>query len=108
VDGSNNGRRRVKSVERRALGAVVFRWRKQSLEFLAERLPAGVLVFVGDRIGEDREGYWPETGEACEYLLLLGSREPLFLLDGLYRSDGGDDVACLSLFAAGDGLGRNC
>ena len=42
-----------------AVGAVVFRWRRQCLAFLAQCPPTDILVSVGDRIGEDREGYEP-------------------------------------------------
>ena len=44
VDGRDDGGRRVEGVEGGALGAVVFLRRQQRLQFLAECLPAGVLV----------------------------------------------------------------
>ena len=44
VDGRDDGRRRVEGVEGGALGAVVFLGREQRLQFLAEGLPAGILV----------------------------------------------------------------
>ena len=73
VDGRDDGGGRVEGVEGRALGAVVFGWREQRLQFLAERLPAGVLVFAGDRIGKDREGDRTKAGEAGEDLFFFRS-----------------------------------
>ena len=76
------------------------------LQFLADGLPAGILVAAGDRIGENRQGDRPEAGEAGENLLFFRRGGPLFLLDGFEGADGGDDVAGLGLLAAGDdGLG---
>ena len=102
VDGRDDGRRRVEGVEGGAFGAVVFVGRQQRLQFLAQGLPAGILVAAGDRIGEDRQGDRPEAGEAGERLFLLRRGGPLFFLDLLQGADGGDDVAGLGLFAAGD------
>ena len=79
--------------------------RQQRLQLLAEGLPAGILVAAGDRVGEDRQGDRPEAGEAGERLLLLRGGGPLLLLDGLEGADGGEDVAGLGFFAAGDGNG---
>ena len=103
VDGGDDGRRRVEGVEGGALGAVVFLGRQQRLQLLAEGLPAGILVAAGDRVGENREGDRPEAGEAGERLLLLGRGGPLLLLDAFQGADGGEDVAGLGFFAAGDG-----
>ena len=54
-----------------------------ALQFLAECLPAGILVAAGDRVGKYREGDRSEAGEAGERLLLLRGGGPLLLLDGL-------------------------
>ena len=102
VDGGDDGRRRVEGVEGGALGAVVFLRREQRLQLLAERLPAGILVSAGDRIGEDRQGDRAEAGEAGERLPFLRRGRPLLLLDALQRADGGEDVAGLGFLAAGD------
>ena len=69
VHGGDDGRRRVEGVEGGALGAVVFLGREQRLQFLAQGLPAGILVSAGDRIGKDRQGDRAEAGEAGEDLL---------------------------------------
>ncbi len=102
VHGRDDGRRGVEGVEGRALGTVVFFRREQRLQLVAKRLPAGVLVSAGDRIGEDRKGDGTETTEASEQLLFVRYRRALFLLDGLQRADRGDDVAGLRFLAAGD------
>jgi hypothetical protein len=102
VDGGDDGRRGVKGVEGRALGAVVFLGREQRLEFFAQGLPAGVLVLTVDGIGKDRQGYRPEAGEPGQRLFLLGCCRSLPLLDGFQGADGGEDVAGLGLFAAGN------
>jgi hypothetical protein len=72
VDRRDDGGRRVEGVEGRALGAVVFGGRQQRRQFLAECLPAGVLVFAGDGIGEDREGDRTEAAEAGKRLFFFG------------------------------------
>jgi hypothetical protein len=100
VDSGDDGRRRVEGVEGGAFGAVVFLWRQQRLQFLAQGLPAGILVAAGNRIGEYRKGNRPEPSEAGERLLLLSRDGPLFLLNSLQRMDGGDDVAGLGFFPA--------
>ena len=41
------------------------------LQFVAEGLPAGILVAAGDRVGKDRQGDRPEAAEAGEGLPLL-------------------------------------
>jgi hypothetical protein len=102
VNGSDDGRRSVESVEGGALGTVVFRWRQQRFQLLAEVLPAGILVTAGDRIGEYGEGNRPEAGEAGERLLFLRCGGPLLVLDVLDGADGGEDVTGLGFFAAGD------
>jgi hypothetical protein len=56
-----------------------------------------------DRIGEDRQGDWPEAGETGERLLLLRCGQPLFLFDLLDGADGGDYVPGFCFFTAGDG-----
>src|SRR6266851_3510565 len=89
VDAGNHGRRSVKSVESRALGAVVFLRRQQRLEFFPDCLPAGVLVTSANRIGKDRQGDRPEAGEAGKCLFFLRSCVSLLLLDGLEGADGG-------------------
>ena len=71
-------------------------------QFLAEGLPAGILVAAGDRIGEDRQGDRPEAGEAGEDLLFLGRGRPLLLLDGLERADGGEMSRALAFSPLGD------
>ena len=106
VHGRDDGRGGVEGIEGGAFGAVVFLGRQQRLQFFAEGLPAGVLVAAGDRVGEDRQGDRPEAGEAGERLPLLRGGGPLVLLDGLESADGGEDVACLCFFAAGDGERR--
>jgi hypothetical protein len=106
VDGSDNDGRRVEGVEGGALGAVVFRWAQQRFQLLAQSLPCGILVFAGDRIGEDGEGDRAESGEAGEYLLFLRSGKPLFLLDFLEGANGGDYVAGFGFFTAGEGRRR--
>jgi len=57
------------------------------------------------RIAGKLRGDWPEAGEACQRLLLLGGGVPLLMFDSLDGADGGNDVASFSLFAAGDGNG---
>ena len=52
--------------------------------------------------GKMRQGHGPEAAEAGEYAPFIGSGRPLLPLDGLQRADGGDDVAGLGFFAAGD------
>ena len=75
---------------------------KQRFQFLAQGLPACILVTAGERIGENRQGDRPETGETAERLLLLRRGGAFFFLDLLQGADGGDDVAGLRLFTAGD------
>ena len=104
MDRVDDGRRCVEGVECGALGAVVFDGREQRLQFLADGLPSGVLVLAGDRVGEDREGDGTEAGEPGEDLFLLGGRGPSFVLEGLERADGRDDVAGLGFLAAGEEL----
>jgi hypothetical protein len=106
VNGSDDGRRSVEGVEGGALGAVVFRLAQERFQLLAQGLPTGILVTAGDRIGEDRQGDWPEAGEAAERLLFFWRGKPLFLLDFLDGADGGDYVAGFCFFTAGDGRGR--
>ncbi len=103
MDGRDDGRGRVEGVEGGAFGAIVFLRREQRLQFLAESLPAGILVAAGDRIGEDRQGDWPEPREAGEDVLLLRGGRSLLGLDPLDSADGGENVAGLGFFAAGDG-----
>src|SRR5262249_8932824 len=95
--------RSVKSVESRALSAVVFLWRQQRLQLIAQGLPAGVLEMATDRIGEYRQGYRPEAGEPGKLLFFLTCCRSLLLLNGLESADGGEDVPGLGLFAAGYG-----
>jgi hypothetical protein len=108
VDRRDDGGRRIEGVEGRALGAVVLLASEQRFQFFAKGLPT-VLKLAGDRIGKNREGYRPETGEAAKYLFFLGSRGPLLPFDGRQRADGRDDVASLALLAAGDAaIDRSC
>src|SRR5437016_14273598 len=53
VDTGNHRRRSVKSVKRRALSGAVFLGREQCFQFLAEGLPARILVTAGLGMGED-------------------------------------------------------
>jgi hypothetical protein len=65
-------------------------------------LPAGILVTPGNGVWENRQGDRPEAGEAGERLLFFGCGGPLLFLDVLYGAYGGEDVAGLGLFAAGE------
>jgi hypothetical protein len=65
-------------------------------------LPAGVLVAARSRVGKNRQGDRPEAGEAGERLLFLGCGVPPLFLNAFDGADGGDNVAGLRLFAAGD------
>src|ERR1700689_1735708 len=100
MDAGDYGGRRIKCVENLPPAAVVFLWRKQLLQVLAEGLPAGILVVARDRVRENAEGNRPEAGEAGERLLLFRGGGPRFLLDALQGADGGDDVAGFLLLAA--------
>jgi hypothetical protein len=102
VDRADDGGRCVKSVESRALSAVVLLRRQQRFQLVADGLPACVLVFAGDGIGKDGKGDWPEASEAGKRLFFLGCCRPLFVLDGLQRADRGNDVAGLAFLSAGD------
>src|SRR5262249_26780668 len=92
----------VKSVESRALSAVVFLRREQRLQLTAEGLPTRVLVMAATVMGKDRQGYRPESGEARKRLFFLRSCWPLLLLDGFQGANGDDDVSGLGLLATGD------
>jgi hypothetical protein len=72
------------------------------LQLLAEHLPAGILVLAAAVMGKDGQGDRPEAGEAGEQLLFVGSGRAMLLLDGFQGADGGEDVAGLGLFAAGE------
>lgn len=54
-----------------------------------------------------RQGDRPEAGEAGEHLLLLGCGVPLLLLDAFQGAYGGDNVAGLRVFAAGNLASRS-
>jgi hypothetical protein len=108
VDAGYYGRRRVEGVESRPLDAVVFRWRQQRIQLIAQGLPAGVLVFAGDAIRKDGEGNRTEARESGERLFFFSCCRPRILLDGLQRADGGDYVAGFGLLAAGDAAGWMC
>jgi len=71
------------------------------LEFFADSLPRVVLVFAGDRVGEDRQGDGAETAEPGQDRFLVAGCGPILGFDRLERFDGGEDVAGLGLFAAG-------
>src|SRR5262249_13091232 len=102
VHGGDDGGRGVEGVEGGAAGAVVFFSGPQCLPLFAECLPARVLVASLGWIREKREGNRTETAKAGERFLFFGSRRPLLLLDGFQRADGGEDVAGLRFFPAGD------
>ncbi len=106
MDGGNDGRGRVKSVEGRALGAVILLCREQRLQLLAEGLPTRVLVLAATGMGKDGERHRPEAGEAGKGLFFFESGKPLVALDGFERADGGEDVAGLGLFSTRSGRGR--
>jgi hypothetical protein len=105
MDGGDDGGRSVEGVERGALGAVVFFTREQRLELLANFLPAGILVAAGGGVGKNRESDGSEAREAGEGLFLFRRDGPLFFLQSFQGADGGEDVAGLGFFAAGDGSG---
>src|SRR4051812_13496117 len=102
MDGGDDGGRGVESIERRSLGAVILLRVEERLQLFAEGLPAGVLVTPSNRIRKNRQGHWPEAGEAAKHVLLLRRGGALFVLDGLQRADGGNDVAGFCLLTAGD------
>ena len=83
VDRSDDRRRRVESVEGRALGAVVFLGLQQRLERFAQVAPAGVFVTPADRIGKNRQGDGSETREFRKSVFLLLIRGPPLGLDAL-------------------------
>ena len=75
VHGDDHGRRGVEGVEGGAFGRVVFRGREQGFELLAERLPAGVLVAAGDRVGKERQRHGAEaaeTGQDLPFVVVAG------------------------------------
>ena len=101
MNGVDDGRRRVESVERGSLGAVIFAWREQRFQFLAQGFPSGVLVLASDWVGEDGEGDGTKPREPAKELFLLGGRGASFIFEGLERPDGRDDVTGLGLLSAG-------
>jgi hypothetical protein len=102
VDGGDDGRRRVKGVERGALRALVLGWRERSLQFIAQGLPGGVLVVAGCGVGKYRQGDGTKAGEAGKCFLFGRRCRPRIVLDSVCRPDGVENVAGLLLFAAGD------
>ena len=105
MDGRDDGGRGVEGVEGGALGAVVFLGREQRLQFLAEGLPAGVLVRPVTGSGKIERATGPKPAKRASVCFSSGGGGPLLLLDGLEGADGGEDVAGLGFFAAGDGDG---
>src|SRR5579871_10207 len=106
VYGVDDERRGIEGVKRGALGAVVFLGGEQGFQFLADCLPTIVLVAAGGRIGENRESDGPEAGETRKGVFLCRRGFPVVAFDLLEDANSGDDVACLSFFAAGYGNGR--
>ena len=80
-------------------------WRKEIGGWLRTQWRLSILVPAGDKVGKYRERNRREAGEAGERMLLLQGGGPLLLLDVLDGAAGGQDVAGLGLFAAGDGNG---
>jgi hypothetical protein len=72
------------------------------VEFLAEGLPARVLVAAGLRVGKQGEGDSAESGKAGEDLALLRRGGTGFVLDAGEGFDGGEDIAGFGLVARGD------
>jgi hypothetical protein len=105
VDRSDDCWRSVKSVEGRALRALVLLRLEQRLQRFSQIPPAGVFVTAADRIGENRQSDRSEPRKARKRVFLLFISGPLLGLDALQRPDGRNDVAGFRLFPAGD-LGR--
>src|SRR2546428_185402 len=94
-------RRGVEGGKRRAFGAgVVLRW-QEGLELVPQRLPGGIFIAAGDRVGEEHEGHGAEAREAGEDLAFLGGGGPLGLLDSLERADRRQDGAGFGFLTAG-------
>ncbi len=103
MDRVEDGGRRVKRIERRSFGAVVFVWGQERLEFPPQFLPACILKSAADGFRKDREGNGAEAAESGQRVPFLCCGRPLLLLDLLERTDGREYVPGLGLLADGDG-----
>ena len=106
MDGGDDGWGSVEGVKRGPLGTGVFLSREQSFKLLAEGLPGGIFEAAAYGVGEDGKGHRAEAREACEHPPFLVGRLPQLVVDFLDHTDGGEDVAGLGFFTAGDGEGR--
>jgi hypothetical protein len=97
--------RGVEGGEGGALRAGVVLGREQCSQLLPQRLPGGVSILAGDRVGEDPQGDRAEAGKAQKDLALVRRGGPLGLLDSLKRTDGRQESAGFR-FVAADSVGR--
>ena len=99
-------RARIERIERGPLDAFVFLGREQSAQFLADRLPGGILVGSFDRVWEDGQlppARSPRSGR--EDLAARPAWRPVAPARPASGCGSGKDVAGLGLLAAGRGGG---